>query len=220
MSGDVIAEKGDWRVRIEVDDDGYAANPRDYMATEIVGPDLRNWTVRTESAQFQREFDEIYHRLGGDVFPRYMRIFHDIEVVPVYMYEHSAVALSTGSFIGRAQHAEWDSGQVGFAYITPEKLEETGITDYAGAISTEVETLGQWMNGEVYGYVLEERVEYAAIRRDEDGTVTDVDYELTRYEWEETDSCWGIIGYDWAEKEATAAFQAELQAEKEGPNGT
>jgi hypothetical protein len=220
MSGDVIAEKGDWRVRVEVDDDGYASNPRDYMATEIVGPDLRNWTVRTESAQFQREFDEIYERLGGYAFPRYMRIFHDIEVVPVYMYEHSAVALSTGSFIGRAQHAEWDSGQVGFAYITPEKLEETGITDYEGAISTEVATLGQWMNGEVYGYVLEERVEYAAIRRDEDGTVTDVDYELTRYEWEETDSCWGIIGYDWAEKEALMAFQAELQAEKEGPNGT
>ena len=209
MNEDVIAEKGDWRVRVVVDDDGYSESPRDYMATEIVGPDLRNWTVRTESAQFQREFDEIYHRLGGDVFPRYMRIFHDIEVVPVYMYEHSAVALSTGSFIGRAQHAEWDSGQVGFAYITPEKLEETGITDYQGAISTEVETLGQWMNGEVYGWVLEKKRTGKVVFDDPDED--SLDYE----DWDECDSCWGIIGYDWAEKEAMAALQAELQAEKE-----
>lgn len=209
MNEDVIAEKGDWRVRVVVDEDGYASSPRDWMATEIVGPDLRSWRVRTEGARFQREFEEIYHRLGGDAFPRYMRIFHDIEVLPVYMYEHSAVALSTGSFIGRAQHAEWDSGQIGFAYITPEKLEETGITDVEGAMSSEVETLGQWMNGEVYGWVLEKKRAGKVVFDDPDED--SLDYE----DWDERDCCWGIIGYDWAEKEAKAALEAELQAEKE-----
>lgn len=216
MNEDVIAEKGDWRVRVVVDDDGHASNPREFMATEIVGPDLRNWTVRTEGAQFQREFDEIYHRVGGNAFARYMRIFHDIEVVPVFLYEHSAVALSTSSFIGRAQHAEWDSGQVGFAYITPEKLEETGITDYEGAISSEVEELGRWMNGEVYGWVLEHKERYVLVPLEDVRSIPDdLDESDILEEWDECDSCWGIIGYDWAEKEAMAALEAEVQAAKE-----
>jgi hypothetical protein len=210
MDVDVVAQRGDYRVRIEPDEDGYASNPREFMATEIVGPDLRRWTVRTERAKFQREFDEIYDRLGGDVFPRYMRIFHDIEVVPVFMYEHSSVALSTGSFIGRAQHAEWDSGQVGFAYITPEKLEETGISDVEGAMSSEVEELGRWMNGEVYGYIVEKKVRYSKTYYLSEDRYKTEDGE----EWVEVEdgACWGIIGYEWAEDMGKNALTYELEA--------
>lgn len=194
----IMAEDGKTRVRLMSDWDGEMSNPREYMATEIVTPRLRNWNVATPDAEFQAQFDEIYGRHGGEAFARYMRIFHGIEVLPVYMYEHSAVALSVGSFVGRAQHADWDSGQIGWAYITPERIEETGITDYEGAIATEVETLGQWMNGEVYGYVVEERRDYTKVYHDGDESEED-------YDWQETDSCWGFIGYDNVESEARAA---------------
>ena len=194
----IMSEDGKTRIRLLSDWDGEASNPRDWMATEIVTPPLRRWNVATEGAEFQSQFDEIYGRHDGETFARYMRIFHGIEVLPVYLYDHSAVALSVGSFIGRAQHADWDSGQIGFAYITPEKLEETGITDYAGAISSEVEILGQWMNGEVYGYVVEERRDFTKVYHDGDESQEDFD-------WEETDSCWGFIGYDAVEAEARAA---------------
>jgi hypothetical protein len=159
--------------------------------------------VATPLAEFQSQFDEIYERHDGETFARYMRIFHGIEVLPVYLYDHSAVALSVGSFVGRAQHAEWDSGMVGFAYITPKKLEETGITDYEGAISTEVETLGQWMNGEVYGYVIEERRDFTKVYADSNETEED-------FEWDETESCWGFIGYEHAESEAKAALGTDV----------
>ena len=40
----------------------------------------------------------------------------DIVIMPVYLYDHSGLSMSTGSFLGRAPHAEWDSGQVGYIY--------------------------------------------------------------------------------------------------------
>jgi hypothetical protein len=43
-------------------------------------------------------------------------------VLPVYLYDHGVQVLSTESFIGRVHHAEWDSGQVGFIFVTKAKL--------------------------------------------------------------------------------------------------
>lgn len=40
-----------------------------------------------------------------------------VALLPLYLYDHSGLAMSTGSFIGRAPHADWDSGQVGFIYM-------------------------------------------------------------------------------------------------------
>lgn len=79
----------------------------------------------------------------------------------VYMYDHSIQLLSTESFIGRAQHAEWDSGVLGWIYTTPEKIREwfgvKGINKHIKAraeqvLRGEVETLSQWMSGDVYCY--------------------------------------------------------------------
>ena len=43
-----------------------------------------------------------------------------VAILPLYLYDHSGLAMSTGSFVGRAHHAEWDSGQVGFIYMDKE----------------------------------------------------------------------------------------------------
>lgn len=40
-----------------------------------------------------------------------------VALKPLYLYDHSGLAMSTGSFVGRAHHAEWDSGYVGFIYM-------------------------------------------------------------------------------------------------------
>lgn len=202
--GEVVEERDGYRVRLVPDMDGSAANPREYMATEIVTPSMRNWNVRTEGAEFQREHDELYERGLGGAFGRYLKIFHDITAVPVYMYEHSDVALSTGSFIGRAQHAEWDSGMIGWAYITKAKLDETGITEPEKAMATEVQELGRWMNGEVYGYVVEKQEFWS--KEYEDPKLADEE----GWDWVPEDSCWGIIGYEYAEEAAKEALKAAM----------
>ena len=43
-------------------------------------------------------------------------------MLPLYLYDHSGLAMSTESFSGRAPHAEWDSGQVGWIYVSKEDV--------------------------------------------------------------------------------------------------
>lgn len=116
----------------------------------------------------------------------------------VYCYEHSGIALSTsrtGQFCDR-----WDAGQSGYIYVT----KKTALDWHGGKILSKakraqtiknlegiVSEYGRWMNGECYGYVIED-----------DGT--------------NLDSCWGFIGYEYAEEEAKRAAEncAETRAEE------
>ena len=74
---------------------------------------------------------------------------HGWVVLPVYKFDHSAVAYRTSSFNDR-----WDSGLVGYIYTTPERLRREGISfDLKSAekyLRANVETYSQWANGEVY----------------------------------------------------------------------
>lgn len=82
-------------------------------------------------------------------------------ILPVYKYEHGQVAYSTVSFVGRAHHAEWDSGQVGWIYVSKAKVRrEYGwhrITQsrqefIKNLLKGEVEDYSCYANGAVYAY--------------------------------------------------------------------
>lgn len=91
-------------------------------------------------------------------------------IAPLYLYDHSGLAMSTGSF-----SCPWDSGCVGVYVLTAEEIEaEFGgcwekARKYVDAV---VETYSQWLGGDVCGYIAE----------DEDG--------------EFIDSCTGFYGSD------------------------
>lgn len=77
-------------------------------------------------------------------------------VFPLYVLDHSAVAFSTG-FIN-SPWGRWDCGQIGWIVINEndpkqysEKIDEKRALEL---IEGELETLTQWANGEVYGYIL------------------------------------------------------------------
>lgn len=65
--------------------------------------------------------------------------------VPVYMYDHGGLAFSTKTFAGRAVHAEWDSGFLGYYYVSRERVRDfcgkKRIS--AGLLKTVVETLAK-----------------------------------------------------------------------------
>lgn len=80
---------------------------------------------------------------------------------PLYMYEHGNVAFSTDNRVYPFSD-QWDAGQVGFVYITPEKLAEENITledeDRIGdVIRGELSAWQDYANGHVYGVVLYEK---------------------------------------------------------------
>lgn len=99
-------------------------------------------------------------------------------VLPVYMYDHSGITLSTTPFSCR-----WDSGLLGIIYVSREKVKEVfgwkRITkerrkEIEGYLENEIKTYDQYVTGEVFGIVIEE-----------DG--------------DEQDSCWGF--YNLADME-------------------
>lgn len=94
-------------------------------------------------------------------------------ILPVFLYDHSGLVMNTTGF-----HCPWDSGQVGFIYVTLAEIRReysvkrvsrqrrTAVSKY---LKGEVQAYSDHMSGAVYGYVVEK-----------DG--------------EEIESCWGFIG--------------------------
>jgi hypothetical protein len=125
-------------------------------------------------------------------------------ILPLYLYDHGGITISTGRF-----SCPWDSGQVGFIYMTMDTARENWLnsTDKPDeetreaatrCLLAEVEEYDQFLTGEVYGYIVE-RVYY-----DEDGDVE---------EREELESCWGFFGREYAEEEARSMAKHYSQAE-------
>lgn len=99
------------------------------------------------------------------IMENHKAIERDYIIVPVYMYNHGGVALSLESFIGRAPHAEWDSGVGYFALVSKARLHEeyrskivtASVRERAmSCLKGEVETFGKWLNGDVYGFIIED----------------------------------------------------------------
>lgn len=120
---------------------------------------------------------------GWDEMEEHIRkTYKPLAMKPLYMYDHSGITISTSPFGCR-----WDSGQIGFVYITQKKLDEMGIAikedetwsefveRLENYIDGEVEVEDQYVRGEVYGFVI----------KNADG--------------EHVDSCWGFYGDDFKE---------------------
>lgn len=117
-----------------------------------VGCDPNEWD-NYRGARIQGDFpdDEVYvrslknlRRKGG-------------VVLPVYCYEHSGITFKCCSF-----SAPWDSGQVGYAYMTTEQIVELGwpkgkrgrkkaAEEY---IRSMVGLMAAYANGDVYGFTI------------------------------------------------------------------
>jgi len=118
-------------------------------------------------------------------------------ILPIYIYEHGQVTITAKlSVYATYPDKEWDAGQVGFIYVTREKV----AAEYGMAISAEeedkirevlegeVETYDQYLTGDVWRFVIE----------DEDGEDIGA-------------SCWGFYGLDYCREEARAAAGGESE---------
>ena len=109
-------------------------------------------------------------------------------ILPLYLYDHSGYTIATTPFSCR-----FDSGQVGYIYITKEKMRyeyskkrisKQLIERVKGYLENEVQTYDQFLTGDCYGYV-----------------ITDTETE------EEIDSCWGFFGSDVCMEEAEGVLK-------------
>lgn len=177
---------------VEIHADDAPCDPREHdnlvvMACEHRHYDLGDGTLADAIGRTPDEFKSLRH------LERYLGIVVDAAVIaPLYLYDHSGISMSVGSFVGRAQHAEWDSGIVGVAWITRTQVAEQFNGDVAAArkcLESEVETYDQYLTGDVWGYVVETP----------DG--------------DQLDSLWGIYGLDYCRTEAESAARSEAAQE-------
>ncbi len=101
-------------------------------------------------------------------------------VIPVFMYDHSGLSVNTTGF-----SCPWDSGQIGFIYVSKESIRnEYSCKRISNKLKeqvkemlvSEVDSYNQYLSGDVYGF-----------------NVTD------RQSEEELSSCYGFFGTDHIE---------------------
>lgn len=152
---------------------------------------VNNWDVYSEKYE---KFENMNLEELWEEFDKYNLS------IPVHAYEHGGITISASG--RRAGWDSFDSGQLGFVYVSHEdilkefskkRIAKKLLERATQTLLAEVKTYDQYLRGEVYGYIIE----------DENG--------------ENLDSCWGFLGdYEYCLEEAKSAadYWAE-QKEKE-----
>lgn len=120
-------------------------------------------------------------------------------IMPVYMYDHSGQTISTEYVY--PYNDRWDAGQLGFIFTTKARIREwygkkavskKSLKRAEKMLLGEIEELDQYMRGDVYGYVIEDK------------------------EGNDVESVWGFYGQDYVMKEAKNTIDAIKDGVKNG----
>lgn len=98
--------------------------------------------------------------------------------LPLYLYDHGGITMKTSPF-----SCPWDSGQVGYIFVLPEKIKAGKITKKQALayMEGEVKIYDQYLTGDVYGFTITKQNTCKTCKHAED---------------EHVDSCWGFYGSD------------------------
>lgn len=131
--------------------------------------------------------DKIYRGSPGE-FKEWAEDQNVIKL-PLYLYDHSGITMATTPF-----SCPWDSGQVGWIYITRGKLKEEFGEHYPESeweeraienLKAEVKEYDQFLTGEVYGFIVKQDI----------------------YEDLGEESCWGFYGDEYAKEEGLSTAE-------------
>ena len=82
-----------------------------------------DWSIKKDTLEivngefgFNLNMDVIYN-CWPDEIVRACNKYGDVAIMPLFLYDHSGLSMSTSIFAGRAYHAQWDSSQVGYIYL-------------------------------------------------------------------------------------------------------
>jgi hypothetical protein len=133
------------KFELKIEQDTDPMNPRtdwDNLGTMVCFHkryDLGDKTdYRSEDYDSWNELEEGIVKNEGEVF-----------ILNLYLYDHSGITISTSPF-----DCNWDSGQIGFIFVSKYKMKKEGIdeTKVEEYLKREVETYDQYLTGEVYCY--------------------------------------------------------------------
>lgn len=175
------------KITVYYEDDDYF-NPRTYVdnVSKIICVEQTRYIIGDDVKINFQSLDDIMEYIDEQ---------NPLVVKPVYVYEHGGVTISTEPFSCR-----WDSGQIGYAFVTKESMKRMGFKDddintkkASEIIDMEIEEYDHYLKGEVYRW----EIDYSG------------DY----------DSCGGYIGnLDDCIKDARGAINCHINANKNARN--
>ena len=177
-------------VELHYDQDGSTSNPRDCDNLGTFWTQERRHNSPDKLPVRGNILESVVQEFGGSQDQTGIEKALDRGAIwlPVWKYEHSGCAYRAAK--SNPFHCPWDSGQAGFIFAKKDAVrKEYGVSRITAKVrakvlevlKAEVETYGQWANGEVYGFIVKDT------------------------EGEEVDSCWGIIGREYVREAATEA---------------
>ena len=188
MSMFKLAESVKNGYRLKIYQDNEPMNPRtewDNLGTIAYGHS--KYILGEEEAQYTEQYDNWDQWFNCEILKPYSgNVFY----LPVYIYDHSGVTISTKPF-----HCPWDSGQIGFIYVTKEKVRKWfGVKRITAkirdkvyqALQHEINIYDKYLTGQAWGYILEKAVDCKC-----KGSMNPCCYE---YIYETIDSCWSYYG--------------------------
>jgi hypothetical protein len=130
-------------------------------------------------------YERLFEKLSEEEINQYHmdKALKNHIILPLYLYDHSGISISTGSFSD-----PWDSGQVCWIYVSHTKIQEEykwknltkkRIEQIEKYLKGEVETYDDFLTGNVYGFKV-----YEPVSPELEAEETD----------EEIHSCWGFFG--------------------------
>lgn len=140
---------------------------------------VESWLSRMIDSDKAARLKDKYNRFTYE-YPNNLResLLEEFEkdhiFLPVYMYDHSVITINTSGF-----SCSWDSGQVGFVYVSKDKArKEYGVKrispklrkNIESVLRSEIESIDQYLTGQVYGFRVSSKTK------------------------ESIDSCWGFYG--------------------------
>ena len=173
--------------RLAIYNDSDTENPREFGPDSVMVSFHRNCSLPNESDYDKNDFPSF-----SEMRKQFEKEFDIACILPIWLYDHSGVSLST------SRTCQWDSMQVGFIYITKQALRiqhkckniTKKILKLAEEnLEAEIDIYGKYMNGDAYGFVLEELKVYSEVKTYSNGETVELE-DLE--EWNEIDSCWGF----------------------------
>lgn len=180
---------------LKVAPDEYAINPRiKYETDNHLFCFHRRYNLGDEHNYNQEDFSS-WSEFEGQLIKDY-----DIHtILPVYMYDHSGLILNTTGF-----SCPWDSGQVGYIFITNDQAKE--MTDVEKSLKFYVEEYSQYLNGEIYDISLYYRNEFIG----GEGEITqDVDTKVIK-----DILTTGCVFDDWSDEKFEKLIEVDNQIQK------
>lgn len=189
MENDVTTSETIGKYLIEIISDTTPESPRDWDNIGTMVCFHRTYQLGDKHNHHFNDFN------GWNDFEQHITKSENVGVIlPLYLYDHSGLTMNTTGF-----QCPWDSGQVGFIFVSKKKIrEEFGVKYVTGKVVDkvekmlvgEVEVFDQYLRGDVYGY-----------------RITDTELD------EEIDSCWGFYGEDYCLEEAKRVVEYHTQQE-------